>query len=264
LEEQYKQLRFLPEFMRYAEEHNFAHPMLTSKFVWEEVGRIINESSSWALQTYGANATWPQHNQTIMILVPTSCAKLESHISTMGEIVWPYINSTMDKLETAGRIKVLESVHLDEEADKTKKTADNLSGGSITGIAFGGIGTMATIVGLIFLVTRYMHATGTGASISSDSNRDETTANIGGNTTIINVNTRDDNDDDDPNNNALKGNHSTSAPYHHAYPDLTKKAYAGIGNNGTSNSVNMMQAPSVAGNMWSKFETKPVKNNLSR
>ncbi len=68
LEHQYKQLGFLPEFLRYAEEHDFAHPTFTSEFVWEEACRIVNESSSWMPQVYGANATWHQHNQTIMIM----------------------------------------------------------------------------------------------------------------------------------------------------------------------------------------------------
>jgi hypothetical protein len=200
-----------------------------------------------------------------MILVPTSCAELKSHISVTGEIDWPYINSTTDQLETSIRIRVLESDRLDKAADQTKKSADNLSGGSIAGIAFGGIGTIATVAGLIFSVTRYMRSAGSGAANSSNSNQDETTANVGGNTTIINVNSKDGDDVENPNtnNNAPMGNHSASAPYNNTYPDLPEQAYTGKGSDGTSYVVNTAQSPSGAGNVWSKFETKPVKNNLS-
>jgi hypothetical protein len=257
LEHQYKQLRFLPEFIRYADEHDFAHPTFTSEFVWEEARRIVNESTSWTPQVYGANATWHQHNQTIMIRVPTSCSELRNHISPTGEIDWPYLNSTTDQLETSIRIRVLESDQLDKAADQTKKSADNLSTSSITGIAFGGIGAMATVAGVVFTIIRHLRSSASGAA-GSDSNQDETTANVGGNTTVINVNTKTDDDDDNHKNNL-----HASAPSHTTYPALPEQVFMGKGNDRSVNSANTQQVSSTARAVWSSFKMDPVKNNLS-
>jgi hypothetical protein len=52
-------------------------------------------------------------------------------------------------------------------------------------------------------------------------------------------------------------------PSHRTYPDLSEQAYAGKGKDRPVNSANTPQVPSVACNVWSKFATDPIKNNLS-